>query len=84
MWCCRRTEEISCTNQLKNEVLHRVTVERNIIPTINLRKANWIGQFLRRNCHLNQTIEGKKGREDEEGDVISYWMIFSERKDTGI
>jgi hypothetical protein len=25
----------------------------------NKRKANWIGHILRRNCHLQQVIEGK-------------------------
>jgi hypothetical protein len=28
--------------------------------------------------------EIQNGREDEEKDVSSYWMIFREREDTGI
>jgi hypothetical protein len=40
------------------EVLHRVK-ERNILRTIKRRKANWIGHILRRNCLLNNVIEGQ-------------------------
>jgi len=37
--------------------------ERNIIQTIERRKANWIGHILRRDCLLKKVIEGKiKGR----------------------
>jgi hypothetical protein len=51
---------------VKNEVLHRVKEERNILHTIKIRKANWIGDILRRNCPLKHVTEGKKkGREDE-------------------
>jgi hypothetical protein len=47
------------------EVLHRVKEERNIVPTIKRRKANWIGHILRRNCLLKHVIEGKiEGRSD--------------------
>jgi hypothetical protein len=41
------------------EVLHRVTEERNILHTIKRRQANWIGHILRRNCLLKHVIEGK-------------------------
>jgi hypothetical protein len=45
MWCCRRMEKISWTNHVRNEeVLHRVK-ERNILHTIQRRKANWIGHM---------------------------------------
>jgi hypothetical protein len=33
--------------------------ERNIVHTIKIRKANWIGHILRRNCLLKHVIEGK-------------------------
>jgi hypothetical protein len=60
MWCWRRMEKISWTDHVRNEeVLHRVTVERNILYTIKIRKANWIGHILRRNCLLKHVIEGK-------------------------
>jgi hypothetical protein len=41
------------------EVLLRVSEQRNIIHEIRKRKANWIGHILRRNCLLKQVIEGK-------------------------
>ena len=46
------------------EVLHIVKEERNIIHTIKIRKANWIGHVLHKNCLLKHIIEGKI----EEGD----------------
>jgi hypothetical protein len=47
------------------EVLHRVKEERNIVHTIKIRKANWIGHILRRNCLLKHVIEGKLERRME-------------------
>ena len=41
------------------EVLLRVNEQRNIQREIRKRKANWIGHILRRNCLLQQVIEGK-------------------------
>jgi hypothetical protein len=41
------------------EVLLRVNEQRNILHEIRKRKANWIGDILRRNCLLKQVIEGK-------------------------
>ena len=41
------------------EVLLRVNEQRNILHQIIKRKANWIGHILRRNCLLQQVIEGK-------------------------
>ena len=41
------------------EVLLRVNEQRNILHEIRRRKANWIGHILRRNCLLQQVIEGK-------------------------
>jgi hypothetical protein len=47
----------------KEEVLLRVSEQRNILHEIRKRKANWIGHILRRNCFLKEVIEGKiKGR----------------------
>jgi hypothetical protein len=45
MWCWTKMVEISWTDRVKNEVLHRVNEERNILHTsiISNRKANWIG-----------------------------------------
>jgi len=58
MWCWRRMEKIIWTDLVRNEdVLLRVKEQRNILHEI--RKANWIGQILRRNCLLKRVIEGK-------------------------
>ena len=53
-------EKISWTDHVRNkEVLLRVNEQRNILHEIRKRKANWIGHILRRNCFLQQVIEGK-------------------------
>jgi hypothetical protein len=89
MWCWRRMEKISWTDRVRNEeVLHRVKEERNILHTIKIRKANWIGHILHRNCLLKHMIEGKlEGRIEMTGrrgeDVSSYWMTLRKRKYTG-
>jgi hypothetical protein len=58
--CWRRLENIIWTDRVRNEaVLHRVKEERNILHTIERRKANWIGHVLRRNCLLKHVLEGK-------------------------
>jgi hypothetical protein len=45
---------------VKNEeVLLRVKQQRKILHEISKRKTNWIGHILRRNCLLQQVIEGK-------------------------
>jgi hypothetical protein len=57
-------EKISWTDHVRNEeVLLRVSEQRNILHEIWKRKANWIGHILRRNCLIKEVIEGKiKGR----------------------
>ena len=40
-------------------MLLRVNEQRNILHELSKRKANWIGHILRRNCLLQQVIEGK-------------------------
>jgi hypothetical protein len=62
-------EKISWTDCVRNEVLHTVKEERNILQTIKRRKGNCIGHILRRNCLIKHVIEGKiegTGQEDEE------------------
>jgi hypothetical protein len=52
--------EISWTDHVRNEeVLLTVKEQRNILHKISKRKVNWIGPILRRNCLLQQVIEGK-------------------------
>ena len=53
-------DKISWTDHVRNEeVLLRVNEQRNILHEIRKRKANWVGHILRRNCLLQQVIEGK-------------------------
>ena len=53
-------EKTSWTDHVRNEeVLLTVNEQRNILREIRKRKANWIGHILRRNCLLQQVIEGK-------------------------
>jgi hypothetical protein len=53
-------EKISWTDHVRNEeVLLRVKEQRNILHEISKRKANWIGQILRRNRLLQKIIEEK-------------------------
>ena len=53
-------EKISWTDHVRNEeVLLRVKEQRNILHEMPTRKANWIDHILRRNCILQQVIEGK-------------------------
>jgi hypothetical protein len=46
------------------EILPTVMEVRNILHTIKIRKGNWIGHILRRNCLLKHVINGivVKGR----------------------
>jgi hypothetical protein len=41
------------------EILHRVKEKRNNLYTIKIRKANWIGHILGRNCLLKRIVKGK-------------------------
>jgi len=42
---------------VRNEkVLPRVKEHMNILNEISKRKANWIGQILRRNCFLSRLL----------------------------
>ena len=60
MWCWRRIEKIIWTDHVRNEeVLLRDNEQRNILHKIRKRKVNWIGHILRRNCLIQQVIDGK-------------------------
>ena len=53
-------EKISWTDRVRNEVvLQRVKEEGNILHTLQIRKTNWIGHILCKNCFLKHVIEGK-------------------------
>ena len=53
-------EKISWTDHVRDEeVLIRVSEQRNILHEIRKLKTNWIDHISRRNCRLQQVIEGK-------------------------
>jgi hypothetical protein len=58
-------QKISCSDLVKNRVLHTVKEERNIL--LILRRKNLIGHMLRRNCLLKHVIEGKMGGKTRRG-----------------
>jgi hypothetical protein len=43
----------------KNIKYYIVREDRNLLHRIKVRKANWIGHILRRNCLLKHVMEGK-------------------------
>jgi len=49
------------------EVLHRAKEEGNVLHTVKRRRADWIGHIWRRNCLLEQVIEGKMERTKRQG-----------------
>ena len=59
MLCWERMEKISWAVRVRNgELLHRVKDESNIVHTVKIRKANWVGYIWLRNCFLKYVIEG--------------------------
>jgi len=61
-------EKIGWTSSVRNEeVLQRAKEGMNILRTIKLRKANWLGYILHRNCPLTHVIEGKIARIQVDG-----------------
>ena len=58
--CWRRMEKIKLSEKVTNEqVLDRIGEKRTLLNNILYRKANWIGQILRRNCLLHDAIGGQ-------------------------
>ena len=56
----RRMEKIKWSEKVTNEqVLDRIGEKRTLLNNILRRKANWIGHILRRNCFLDDAIEGQ-------------------------
>jgi len=76
-------EKIIWTDGERNAVFQGENEEKAILHTIKLRKVKWFFCIVRRNCLLKHIIEGKVGRENEEGDVSSYWVKLRKREDNG-
>jgi hypothetical protein len=88
MWYRRRMEMISWTYQVRNEVIHRIKEDRNVLNTTKRRKPNWIGHTLRRNCLRKDVIEGKVhgrlemiGTRDDLKEKRRYWKLKKETLD---
>ncbi|KAI5644176.1 reverse transcriptase (RNA-dependent DNA polymerase) domain-containing protein [Phthorimaea operculella] len=68
MWCWRRMLKISWREKVTNvEVLERAKEKRNIIRTIENRRANCFGHVLRHHNLITQIIEGKLEGKRERG-----------------
>ena len=51
--------EIKWSENVTNEqVLECIGEKRTVLNNVLRRKANWIGHILRRNCFLDDAIEG--------------------------
>jgi len=52
-------EKLIWTDRVKNEVLDTVAEDRDIVHTIKIQKASWIGYILHGNSLMKQVTEGK-------------------------
>jgi len=60
IWYRKRIGEMNRTEYVEyQEVLQRIKDERNILHTIQRKKAKWLGHNLRRNCRQKHVIEIK-------------------------
>jgi len=60
MWWWRMIEKINWIDPVRNEeVLHRITEERDILHTVKRRKDKWICYIIHRNCPLKYVTKGK-------------------------
>jgi hypothetical protein len=48
---------------VRNEVIHRVKMEKNKCILHTIKKNSWIGHILRRKYLLKHVIEGGKGKD---------------------
>ena len=46
-------------NVTSEQVLERIAEKSILLNNVVRRKANWFGNFLRRNCLLHDAIEGQ-------------------------
>jgi hypothetical protein len=58
VWCWRRTWNVIWTDHARNEVLREVK-DRDMLRTVQRRKADWIGHIFRRYCFLKHVIDGR-------------------------
>ncbi|KAJ4447252.1 hypothetical protein ANN_09256 [Periplaneta americana] len=75
MWIWRRVERKKWTDRIRNEaVLERVGKERMILKMMRKRKRNCLSHWLRRNCLLEDALEGMVNGRRVRG-RIKYQMI---------
>ena len=60
-------KKLSWTDRVKNEVLHRLKEEWNVLHRIKRRKTKWIRHILRRNCLVKRVIKGKIDEAERRG-----------------
>ena len=65
MWT--KMEKISWRNMKTIEVLQVEQEEKSLMNVIWRRKKNWIGHILRGKSLLREVIEGRIGKDQEEG-----------------
>ena len=76
MWIWRKMERVKWTDKINNAVmLERVGEGRIILELIKKRKINWLGHWLRSNCLLKDSLEGKGNGKKVHG--RRYQMISS-------
>ena len=63
----RRTEKISWTEHISNEVLNLVKEERSLLTTIRTRQRNWMEHLTRGDSLLREIIEGRMERKRGKG-----------------
>ena len=83
MWCWNGEDKWS-EKVTTGQVLERIVEKRTLLNNIIRRKVNWIGHILRRNCLLNDAIEGQMtevkavGRRTQFHDLRNrrrYWKL---------
>ena len=60
MWCSKRMEKIKWSEKVTNEqILEHIVEKSTLLNNILHRKGNWTDHILRRNCLLQDAIEGQ-------------------------
>ncbi|KAJ4442508.1 hypothetical protein ANN_04095 [Periplaneta americana] len=84
-----RMERVKKTDRIRNEaVLKRMGEERMMLKLISKRKRNWLGHWLRRNCLLEDVLEGMVNGRRVRGrrryqmihDIEIYYGLYEETK----
>src|SRR6218665_2260780 len=77
----RRTEKISWTEHISNEVLKLVEEERSLLTIIRTRQQNWMRHIMRGDLLKREIIkdnkEGKRGRGRPRQKLLD-WMMSEE------